>query len=522
MASVDPSSNPIKEKAESLTSSQGRVASTPGESQGDGNHQVASTITYTREEEKRLVRKIDWLTVPILTALYLLSFLDRSNIGNAKIEGLVTDLGIKDYGALLSIFFVGYVIAEVPSNLVLKLTSPPIWLPTLTLVWGILSVGLGLCKKEVDIYLVRFFLGVAEAGLFPGSVYIFSMFYPRKERHYRVSLLLSGAAASGSLSGILAFGIAKMGGVGGKPGWAWIFILEGLLTIVVSIAAYWIVPNYPNVSKRFTPREKEIISARLSKDSDALDSEAFNWEGVRQAFKDPYVYLYSFLFHGYAFSLYSFSLFLPTIIAGLGYKSWQAQLLTIPPYFLAFLVTMSVAHASFLVGKRLVFIIGSGLVAILGYIVQMTSPTLGGKYVSVFIVASGVYSGNALLLSLPSENISGQTKRATALAMQIAIGDVGAIAGTLLYRIPLGSLKNKNYNVSHGLAILWLGFGILSASLLWFLLGRENRRRDALASRRSAEKGEGDGDATQQETEVLGIDELRRLGDRRPDWRYHV
>ncbi|KAI9321144.1 major facilitator superfamily domain-containing protein [Zopfochytrium polystomum] len=474
------------------------------EAKGDSDTTIATAssstdektpaIEYTAEEERRVVRKIDLKVVPILTVLYLLSFLDRSNIGNARIEGLVADIGIKDYSFLLSIFFVGYVLFEVPSNIILKRTSPPFWLPTISLIWGVLTVVMGLVHDEWGIYITRFLLGAVEAGLFPGSVFVFSMFYPRKERHYRVSMLLSGAA-----------------------GWAWIFIMEGLLTVVVSVVAYWLVPTYPQESTLFTPREKAIIKARMQEDHDDADEEEFHWDGVWQAFRDPFVYLYAMLFHGFAFALYTVSLFMPSIISDLGYASWQAQLMTVPPYAFAFLVTMTTAHVSFLVDRRLPFIIGAAGVALVGYIVQLTATTAAGKYAAVFITAAGVYAGNALLLSLPSENVGGQTKRATALAMQIAIGDVGAIAGTLLYRQPLGGLANSAYKVSHGLTVLWLAVGVTAASLLWVLLAKENRRRDE-----ALKAAEAEGEAAALKALALTPEERRKLGDRRLDWRYHI
>ncbi|KAJ1032093.1 hypothetical protein NDA13_002468 [Ustilago tritici] len=199
---------------------------------------------------------------------------------------------------------------------------------------------------------------------------------------------------------------------------------------------------------------------------------------------------------------------MPTIINELGFTATNAQLLTVPPYFLAFIFTMSIAHVSFIVQQRLVFIIGSGCLAIVGYIVQIASPTVAGRYVALFLCTPGIYAANALLLSLPSENITGQTKRATALAMQIGFGNMGSIVGVQLYRKPLGGLVNKNYHISHGLAIVWLAFGIAAATSLWILLSRENRRRDALQT--SGEK-----------QDELSEEELKRLGDRRLDWRYH-
>lgn len=171
---------------------------------------------------------------------------------------------------------------------------------------------------------------MTEAGLFPGVVYVFSRFYKRSERTARVSFFFSAAAAAGAFGGVLAFGLTKMDGIGGKRGWSWLFIVEGLLTIVVSLAAYFIMPNYPHVSKWFNAREKQIIEKRLREDSDAVDVEGFRWSEVWRAMTSLQVYGYCFLFHGFSFGLYTLSLFLPSIIQGLGYKSWQAQLLSVP------------------------------------------------------------------------------------------------------------------------------------------------------------------------------------------------
>jgi MFS family permease len=343
--------------------------------------QTKAILPFDEKEERRLVRKVDIVVMPIVSILYLLSFLDRSNIGNAKIEGMVTDLRITDYTSLLTIYFVGYVLAELPANWILKVSSPPLWLPTMTLLWGIVSVCMGLVHNQAGMFAVRFFLGITEAGLFPGCVYIFSRFYKRSERTARVAFFFSAASASGAFGGVLAYGLSQMDGVGGKRGWQWIFILEGLLTIVVSFLAYFIVPNYPHQSNKFTAREKEIIEARLRSDSDALDTEGFSWKEVWRAFTTAQVYGYCFLFHGFSFGLYTLSLFLPSIIQGLGYKSWQAQLLTVPPYVFAFIVTMSLAIITQRVKIRAPFIIGAAFVSILGYIVLITSPTIGGKYV---------------------------------------------------------------------------------------------------------------------------------------------
>ncbi|PPQ85045.1 hypothetical protein CVT24_010230 [Panaeolus cyanescens] len=377
---------------------------------------------FNTPEDKQLLRKIDLRLIPILTLLYLLSFLDRTNIGNAKIVGLTTDLNVSshEYNSALALYFVAYVIFEVPANVYhvipilpalpasyeltalsfhsLKRFDPQIWLPTLTLFWGIVSICQGLLTNKAGLFGIRFLLGVAEAGLFPGVIYVFSVYYRRHERSWRVAIFFGGAALAGAFGGILAYAIGRMDGIGGRTGWEWIFILEGILTVFIASLAYFVVPTWSHKAKFLTPSEKERLFKRLNADSDAALIEKFEWVYVRQALTDHLVWGYALLFHGFAFVLYSLSLFLPTIIADLGFKSWQAQLLSIPPNSLAAVSIWTTVWISSKVNLRAPFIIGAAAVAIVGYIVLLTTRTPGAQYVGVHLAAAGVYTGNALLL----------------------------------------------------------------------------------------------------------------------------
>ncbi|KAF8349449.1 major facilitator superfamily domain-containing protein [Amanita rubescens] len=444
---------------------------------------------YSSKEDRKLVWKVDLYLLPILTLLFLLSFLDRTNIGNAKFgNGAISfiapqDLNISasDYNTALAIYFVAYVVHEVPANLLLilmhslKRLNPAIWLPSLTLVWGIVAVCQGLVTNRAGLYGIRYLLGATEAGLFPGAIYVFSIFYRRHERSWRVSILFGGAALAGAFGGVFAYAIGKMNGVGGKEGWRWIFILEGIITVAVSIIAYFIVPTWPHKTSFLTEPEKAQLLNRLKSDSDSADQEPFQWQYVRQALMDHLVWAYAFLYHGFSFVLYSLSLFMPTIIANMGFQSWQAQLMTVPPNTAACLSIWLIVWLSSRIDKRAPFILGSAVVAIIGYIIILTAKTAGGQYVGVHFAAMGIYMGNSLLFSWPSENVSGQTKRAVAIALQIGMGDTGAIAGVLIYR---PSLEAHNYRKAHAIAIGYLLFAMIATAYLWFCMRRANAERE--------------------------------------------
>ena len=199
------------------------------------------------------------------------------------------------------------------------------------------------------------------------------MWYLRKERQLRIAMFFSAAALAGAFGGVLAYGISFMDGVGGLGGWSWIFILEGIFTALVGLGAYIFIVNYPDSCPWLSTSERSFIQHRLAADSDAGADEGFSWANVRSALADPKVWLYAFGYHFLSLCLYTVALFLPSIIENLGYSAADAQLLTVPPYALAAILTVSVAWISQKVGRRAPFILAANVVAIIGYIILLTN-----------------------------------------------------------------------------------------------------------------------------------------------------
>ena len=218
------------------------------------------------------------------------------------------------------------------------------------------------------------------------------------------------------------------------------------MTVVVSVGGYFFIYNYPATAKFLTPEEREYILARLKDDSDAVRDEKFTRAGVRQALKDSKTYFYGLCYYATSLPGYSLTLFLPTIIDGLGYSGTPAQLLLIPPLAVGFITTMFVAVLAERTGRRAPFIIGSSAVGIVGYIILLASHWPGMSYVGTIVVAAGILPATAIVLSWPANNVSGQTKRATASAMQVSLGGLGAIMGTQFYQSKAG----PRYFVGHG------------------------------------------------------------------------
>ncbi|GES62121.1 MFS transporter [Aspergillus terreus] len=460
---------------------EGELISTPKDAKTASLTESSNAEEHDGINEKALLRKLDLRLLPPLTILYLLSFLDRSNVGNARLEGLTEDINMtgNQYLTGLTLYFIGYVVFEIPCNIVLKKTTPRIWLPTLTLAWGIVATLLGVVQNYPGFLVSRTFLGITESGLFPGVVFYLSMWYKRNEQHYRVALFFSAASLAGAFGGVLAWGIAHMRGVGGYSGWRWIFILEGLLTIIMSIVAYFWVYNYPATAEFLSEKERAFIQFRLKNDNDSTRDEQFTWSAVLDAFKDPKVWLYGLGFHTMSLPLYTLSLFLPSIIKELGYTAAEAQLLSVPPYAVAFVLTLTVAILSERTRRRAPFIMGSSALACIGYILLLSDPRPGVSYVGTIFAAAGIYPAVAIVLSWPANNVSGQTKRCIANAMQISIGNCGAVLGTQLYRTETA----PRYFLGHGFALGYLVANIIVVFVLWQVLKRENAEKARIRDR---------------------------------------
>ncbi|TAQ86413.1 hypothetical protein B7494_g5265 [Chlorociboria aeruginascens] len=346
--------------------------------------------TLDKTLDKKLLRKLDLHLIPFLALIYLLCFLDRTNVGNARLFGLEKDLHMEglDYNIALAIFFPFYILTEIPS--------------------------------------------IAEGGLFPGANYFITMWYQRHECGFRMALFFSAATAAGAFGGLFARGISEMSGLGNKAGWSWIFIIEGLFTLCVACGAYWAINDYPATTKFLTPAEKSEVQRRLIVDKEYL-SDDFDLKYVWQAFRDWKIWVNMLIACGIFTALYSISLFLPTIIKDLGYSNNTAQLMTVPPYVLACMLTIGGSYAADKVKQRGIFLLVFELLAIAGFVMLLASDEPHIKYVGTFLAAGGIYPLIPLIGAWNSNNIGGSLKRGVGIAMQTGFGNLGGVIASFIY-----------------------------------------------------------------------------------------
>ncbi|KFA66688.1 hypothetical protein S40285_04977 [Stachybotrys chlorohalonatus IBT 40285] len=431
---------------------------------------------YDVPTTKKMLRKMDWHLLPFLALLYLLSFLDRTNIGNARLAGLEEDLGMTgfDYNVAVAVFFPFYVAAEIPSNIAMKRFRPSIWIPSIMVVWGLMTVMLGIVNNFAGLLAVRCALGLAEGGLFPGITYYITMWYRRHECGLRMAIFFSAATAAGAFGGLLARGIMEMDGVAGLGGWAWIFILEGIATFIIAVWAYFAMYDYPNSAKFLTTEERAEVVQRLEDDRSALSDE-FKMQFVWDAFRDWKIYAHMLITIGIYTPLYSISVFLPTIVRGLGFSNTTAQLMTVPPYVVACCFTIAGGFAADRHQQRGIYMIGFCLVAIIGFAILAGVESNGAKYFACFLVTSGIYPNVPQGVAWNGNNIGGSLKRGVGIAMHVGFGNLGGAAASFVFLSDDAPL----YRRGHSILVATTSMSCVLSILMTIYLRRENARRDA-------------------------------------------
>ncbi|KAG1871251.1 MFS general substrate transporter [Suillus subalutaceus] len=424
-------------------------------------------------ERARILRKLDWHLLPFVSLLYMLSFLDRANVGNAKVAGMSQDLHLIGfrYNIAAAVFFILYSFAEVPSNIALKLFRPSRWIPTIMIAWGLVMTLMCLVDSFRSLVVARLFLGLTEAGLFPGVTYYISLWYPRSEQSKRIAIFFSAATVAGAFGGLLAYGIEHMEGIGGLHGWQWIVCFH-VSTLLVACLSFFLMHDYPETAKFLTETERAYVIDMLKQDANNLATH-YHIRFVLQAMKDYKTYIQVLIYMGLLVPVYAIALFTPTIINELGYSAAHAQLLSAPPFLAGCITTISVGVLSDKYQVRGPFIIGGAVVSIVGYILLYCDGPAGMSYAGVCLAAIGVYPTIAVDLAWAGSNAGGDLKRGVVIAMVIGLGNLGGICSSFIYIDP------PNFHIGHGTMMGFLFLSILLSLFAMWDYGRLNKKKKA-------------------------------------------
>ncbi|KAL5614069.1 hypothetical protein FOVSG1_003132 [Fusarium oxysporum f. sp. vasinfectum] len=435
-----------------------------------------------RAREKKLVRKLDMTLMPIIFILYLFNYLDRNNIAQAKLDSFEEDLGLtgNDFNIAVSILNVGYMLMQLPSNMILTRVRPSIYMPIWVCAWSCISAATAGVHNFSGLIAVRFFLGVSEAPFFPGAFYLLSCWYTRKELALRYAVLYSGLVLATAISGLLAAGVfAGLSGAHGLAGWRWLFIIEGAGSFFFGAAAFFILPDFPTSKTGatqwlFNEGERELSVSRMS--SDAVSNQEQNESiryGLKLAITDYKVWLFALMLCS-NHTAYGFNNFFPAIVRGFNLGDRTITLVcTAPPYLIGAVLSYAIAWSSDRRAERGYHISIPMIVAMVGYIINVSVLNVPARYFAAFLYVSGCFGANAAVYSWAATSVS-QTpqKKACATAIINVVGQFGNIWSPYFF-------DDKDEPRYTKAMLLLMAFCVLNASLCFlmkFILRRENKK----------------------------------------------
>ncbi|KAF2658769.1 MFS general substrate transporter [Lophiostoma macrostomum CBS 122681] len=452
---------------------------------------VQSFELYTPDEDKAVRRKLDRRLVSFMALLYSLSFLDRSNIGNARIAGLATDLKLdsQQYEWLLWAFYITYILFEW-MTLMYRIVPPHIYISLCILSWGVIASLQSIATSFGFLLALRALLGIGEAAFSPGVPFYLSFFFRRRELALRTGLFISASPLSASFAGCLAWLITKVGEHGPLSPWRLLFLIEGFPSVLVAVWAWDFVPDGPGTAKWLTPRQREVAVLRLREERENAEDRVkeksltgtaerrrVNLREVYQTLADPQCYLTAFMFFSCNVAFSSMPVFLPSIIKDMGHSSIKAQALSAPPYLFAFVVVLATAYLSDRYGTRSIPIMLHSLLASVGYITiavsghyKASNTTI--RYLALYPATAGFFSAITIIIAWTINNQESDSKKGTGMAILNVIGQMGPLVGTSIFPEEDGPWYVKGMGIC---AVFMLLVGILAA-VLRAVLQRQNRK----------------------------------------------
>ncbi|KKK25679.1 hypothetical protein ARAM_003708 [Aspergillus rambellii] len=434
-------------------------------------------------DERKLLTKIDLHLLPCLCVMYMLTYLDRVNIGNAAVLGMKKDLDITTgtkYNAALMIFFIPYIIFEIPSNILLKKLKPHLWLSLCMFGFGFVLICQGIVRSWTALMITRFFLGTFETALLPGCIYLLGMWYKRCEAQKRYTFFCNSTILAGAFGGLLASAIGKMDGIRGYGGWRWVFILEGVLTCVMAFVNFFLIPDFPEDCKWLTEAEREFHRDRLADETGRLTHNVkLGWREVLDVFKDYKIFIGGLMLFGQVVTGYSYAYFAPTIIETYGYGPIKTQFYSIPPWAAAYVASLVIACLSDFFRNRYIFAILPMCICMIGYgiLLNVHDPAQHHlQYGALFLLTSGCFSAGPIMLCWYGMNLGGHRRRSVGTAWQIGFGNIGGILATYSFLEKDAPLYRNGYTIGLSFACFAVAMATLYLAALWF----ENRSRDRL------------------------------------------
>lgn len=411
------------------------------------------------KQEDAIFAKAAWRLIPFLGLLYVVNFLDRVNIGFAALTmNKDIGLGAEAYGWGAGIFFIGYFLFEVPSNVILERVGARLWIFRIMLSWGIVSAATAFVHGATSFYVLRFLLGVMEAGFFPGIMLYLTYWFPASSRARFNSYFFFAIPLASAIGGPLSSGILQMGGIAHLHGWQWLFLIEGFPAGVLAFLVLACLPDGPGRAKWLNDDEKRLVAARLARD--AIQPTDL-WSGL----SDLRVWWIAAADFGIVFALYGIGFWLPQIVKAMGFSNLETGFVVAGPYVICAFAMVAWARSSDVRGERVWHVVIAALLGAGGLAAAAMLHANMFSLIALTVAAIGIYAALVSIWTLPS-SILGGTAAAGGIALINSLANLGGFIGPFV----MGWLKQSTGGYETGMAVL--AAGLLTSVVLVLALAR--------------------------------------------------
>ncbi|HYR84635.1 MAG TPA: MFS transporter [Terriglobia bacterium] len=420
--------------------------------------------------EQALLSKLTRRLIPFMFMLYIVSYLDRINVGFAALQlnsALKFDPAVFGLGA--GIFFIGYFIFEVPSNLIMERVGARIWMARILVTWGIISAAMMFVRGPATFYTLRFLLGVAEAGFFPGMILYLTYWFPAGARGRAVARFMTATAIAGVIGGPVSGALLEMDGMGGLAGWQWLFLLEGLPAVILGFVTLAYLPDGPHNANWLTSDEKAWILSTLQEEREQI--RRYGHHTLRDAIGSGRVWTLSLIYFAVIMSFYGVGFWLPQIIqAYSGFSNLQVGILSAVPYLACAIGMVFIGKNSDRTGDRRWHIVISACTGSIGLIAAALLKSPAAELAALALAAIGIWGTLGPFWAMSSEFLSG-TGAAAGIALINSVGNLGGFLGPFMVGVVRGQTEGFAW------ALLSLALFPFIGALVTLAFGRSQKHR---------------------------------------------